>query len=212
MSLNTLNDIFFAVVERQQDSVMMYRQDGQWVSISSQEFFRRVIGLARALESWGISKGDRIAILSENRPEWALTDFACLLLGAVTVPIYSTLTGEQSVEILRDSGARIIAVSTEQQLQKLLSIRDRTAVEKILVMDDLNTEDAIPIHKLMKAGPVERDPKFETRARSVKPEDLATIIYTSGTTGTPKGVMLTHGNIASNISYSLQGFDLRPGE
>ena len=212
MSLNTLNDIFFAVVERQQDFVMMYRQDGQWVSISSQEFFRRVIGLARALESWGISKGHRIAILSENRPEWALTDFACLLLGAVTVPIYSTLTGEQSVEILRDSGARIIAVSTEQQLRKLLSIRDRTAVEKILVMDDLNTEGAIPIHKLMKAGPVERDPKFETRARSVKPEDLATIIYTSGTTGTPKGVMLTHGNIASNISYSLQGFDRRPGE
>src|SRR5437899_9473450 len=106
----------------------------------------------------------------------------------------------------------IIAGSTEQKMQKLLSIRDRTAVDKILVMDELNTEVAIPIHKLMKAGPVERDPKFETRARSVKPEDLATIIYTSGTTGTPKGVMLTHGNIASNISYSLQGFDLRPGE
>ncbi len=212
MNLHTLNDIFFAVVERRQDRVMMHRPHDQWVSISSQDIYCGVVAIARALQEWNISKGDRVAILSENRPEWTMTDFACLTLGAVTVPIYSTLTEEQTANALQDSGARIIAVSTEQQLQKVLSIRDQTAVEKILVMDDLNAAGAVPLHGLMKAGVAERDPEFEARARSIKPEDLATIIYTSGTTGTPKGVMLTHGNIASNISYSLQGFDLRPGE
>lgn len=212
MSLHTLNDIFFAVVERRQDCVMMHRQDSQWASISSQDIYCKVAAIARALHGWNISKGDRVAILGENRPEWTITDFACLTIGAITVPIYSTLTEEQTANALQDSGARIIAVSTEQQLQKVLSIRDQTAIEKILVMDDLNAAGTVPIRGLMKAGVAEHDPEFEARARSIKPDDLATLIYTSGTTGTPKGVMLTHGNIASNISFSLHGFDFRPGE
>ena len=135
MSLNTLSDIFFAVVERGHDCVMMDRRAIQWIPISSQEFYRNVTGVARALERWGVSKGDRVAILSENRPEWTITDFGSQLLGAVVVPIYSTLTGEQMAHILRDSGARIIAVSTEKQLHKVLSIQNQTGVENVLVMD-----------------------------------------------------------------------------
>jgi len=222
MSLHTLNDIFFAVVERDERVVMMHRQPIQWVSISSQEFYRNVTGVARALRQWGISKGDRVAILSENRPEWSTADFACLLIGAVTVPVYSTLTGEQTAHLLRDSGARVIFTSTEKQLQKVQAIRDRTPLEHVVVMDGVETAHAshmgrmmmghLPMSHSAQDGTRERDSELESQARAVSPNDLATIIYTSGTTGTPKGAMLTHGNMASNIDYSLRGFGVRGGD
>ena len=104
MSLRTLNEIFFAVVDRDDRVVVMHRRAIQWVSISSSELYQSVVGVARALRGWGISKGDRVAILSENRPEWTIADFACLLIGAVVVPVYTTLTGEQTAYILQDSG------------------------------------------------------------------------------------------------------------
>jgi len=103
MSLLTLNDIYFAVVERGDPRVMMVRESGGWIPISSRELQQKVGGVSRALAGWGISKGDRVAILSENRAEWTVADFACLLLGAVVVPIYTTLTAEQTAYILRDS-------------------------------------------------------------------------------------------------------------
>jgi long-chain acyl-CoA synthetase len=212
MSLQTLNDVFFAVAERDDRVVMMYRQPIQWVSISSQEFYRNVVGAACALRQWGISKGDRVAILSENRPEWPIADFACMLIGAVTVPIYSTLTGEQTAYLLRDSGTRVIFTSTEHQLQKVQAIRDQTPLEHIVVMDGVETAHASHMGRLMQGGSVERDPQLESQARAISPNDLATIIYTSGTTGTPKGAMLTHGNMASNINYSLRGFGVHGGE
>jgi long-chain acyl-CoA synthetase len=206
VSLRTLNDILFAVVERDARVVMMHRQPIQWISISSQEFYRSVIGVARALREWGIKKGDRVAILSENRPEWTIADFACLLLGAVVVPVYTTLTDEQTAYLLNDSGARAIFVSSEAQLQKVQAIQSRTPIEKIVVMDSVETAHAFPMHRLMNEGPPYRDPQFDALAQAVGPDDLATIIYTSGTTGVPKGAMLTHGNMASNINYSLADF------
>src|SRR5271169_1295643 len=119
MSLQTLNDILLAVCTSRRDRVMLQRQILGWVPISSAEIYRSVVGVARALESWGIGKGDRVAILSENRPEWTITDFAVLALGAVTVPIYATQTAEQTSYILSDSGARVLAVSTRKQLEKV---------------------------------------------------------------------------------------------
>ncbi|HET7206724.1 MAG TPA: AMP-binding protein, partial [Terriglobales bacterium] len=211
MSLQTVNDIFFSIVDRCQQRVMMHREAIQWIPISSQELYRNAAGVAQALSEWGIAKGDRVAILSENRFEWATADFAILLLGAVTVPIYSTLTAEQSAQILCDSGARVIFVSTEKQLQKVQAVQDRIPVEKIVVMDAVQTAHARHMQRLMSAGPPERDPAMDSRARSISSDDLATIIYTSGTTGIPKGVMLTHGNLASNIACSLQGFGVRAG-
>jgi long-chain acyl-CoA synthetase len=212
MSLRTLNDIFFAVVERDARVVMMHRQAIQWVSLSSQEFYRDVVGTARALEQWGIRKGDRVAILSENRPEWTIADFACLLIGAVVVPIYTTLTGEQTAYILADSGARAIFVSSEKHLQKVQTIQSHTALEKLSVMDAVETAHAFPMHRLMQQGPTNRDAEFDRSALAASPDDLATIIYTSGTTGTPKGAMLTHGNLAANINFSLAEFPLREDE
>ena len=158
------------------------------------------------LESWGIRKGDRVAILSENRPEWTITDFAALALGAVTVPIYSTQTADQTAFVLNNSGTRVIAVSTKSQLEKVLTIQRHTPIEKIMVMDAVETAHAVHMQGLMLHGPTGVDPEFNARAQSIAPDDLATIIYTSGTTGTPKGVMLTHGNMASNIACSMEAF------
>jgi long-chain acyl-CoA synthetase len=216
MSIVTLNDIFFAATERNLDRVMLYRQSGKWLPISSSDLQRKVAGTASALHEWGIRKGDRVAILSENRPEWSTADFAILLLGAVTVPVYATLTAEQTAYALRDSEACAVFVSTEHQLRKVQSIVSQTQVQKIIVMDQIQAPNdlAVPcvrMDQLMTSGGSTLEIEIDSIARSVQPEDLATIIYTSGTTGTSKGVMLTHHNMASNIAYSLLGFDMRPG-
>ena len=212
MTVQTLNEIFFGVVERNDRVVVMHRRAIQWISISSSEFYQSVVGVARALKEWGIQKGDRVAILSENRPEWTIADFACLLLGAVVVPVYTTLTGEQTAYILKDSGARIVFVSSDKQLLKVRNIQNQTVLERIVVMDAAETAHAVQMQRLMHDGPKERDARFDSAARTVAADDLATIIYTSGTTGTPKGAMLTHGNMASNIAHSLSGFTVRSGE
>jgi len=216
MSLSTLNDIFFAATAHNLDRAMLSRETGAWLPISSSEFRRNVAGTARALQQWGIHKGDRVAILSENRPEWSTADFAILLIGAVTVPVYATLTPEQTAYTLRDSGATVIFVSTEQQLRKVQTILAQTQLQRIVVMDQIQIPIGLPVpcalmSQFMTQGPSTLDPQTESLARSIQPDDLATIIYTSGTTGTSKGVMLTHGNMASNISCSLLGFDMHPG-
>jgi long-chain acyl-CoA synthetase len=212
MKPQTLNDIFSAIVERGHERVMLAREAGRWVPIDSQQFYQHVAGMARALRNWGVGKGDRVAILSENRPEWAVTDFASFQLGAVVVPIYATLTAQQTAYILCDSGAKVVVVSTDQQLRKVLSIKDQTAVERVVVMDPVDTDDAARMRQLMQEGPRERDPELDAGARAITGDDLASIIYTSGTTGTSKGVQLTHGNLTSNIMHSLEGFNVHPGQ
>jgi long-chain acyl-CoA synthetase len=212
MSLNTLNDIFFAVTGRNERVVMMHRQAIGWRSISANELYRSAVGVSRALLKCGITKGDRVAILSENRPEWTIADFACLLTRAVVVPIYATVTAEQVAYMLRDSGARAIFVSSEKQLEKVTSIRNQTPVKEIVVMDEVKNAETSPMQEWMRNGPSESDPRFETAASTANPDDLATIIYTSGTTGTPKGAMLTHGNMVANLNVSLADFPVGRGE
>jgi long-chain acyl-CoA synthetase len=207
----TLNDIFFAVAARENPRLTISKISGTWVPISSQQFRREVLAIARYLQSWGISRGDRVAILSENRPEWTMADFACLLLGGVVVPIYTTLTSQQTAYILRDSGARVILVSSKEQLQKIRSIQNETAVERMVSMNTAETTQVECWSDLVQVGSSESDARLEATARRLRPQDLATIIYTSGTTGTPKGVMLTHDNMASNLACSLQGFGIGPG-
>jgi long-chain acyl-CoA synthetase len=216
MSLATLNDIFFAAAERNLERAMLYRKEGKWHPISSSELKSKVAATARALEKWGVRKGDRVAILSENRPEWTIADFAILLLGAVTVPVYATLTPEQTAYTLQDSGATAIFVSTENQLRKVAAILPQTRISRIVVMDVADTPanlgvPCVGMNQFMPEGLTLLDPGIESFARTIQPDDLATIIYTSGTTGTSKGAMLTHGNMASNISCSLLGFDMHPG-
>ncbi len=199
-------------MERKHDRVMLVREASQWAPISSQDLYRVVAGVARGLSQWGLTKGDRLAVLSENRFEWAVTDFASLLLGVVVVPVYSTLTAQQTAYILCDSGAKVVFVSTEKQLEKVVSIKHQTAVEKVVMMDSVDTANAVPMQRLMQKGPAGRDAELEARARAIVPDDLASIIYTSGTTGTSKGVQLTHGNLTSNVLNSLSDFNIRKGD
>jgi long-chain acyl-CoA synthetase len=208
MSIQTLNDIFLVIAGRDQPRCMLRKTETGWHPISARDFAAKVSGVAEALQSWGIVRGDRVAILSENRHEWMVADFACMLLGAVVVPIYTTLTPEQTAYILSDSGARAIFISSQKHLDKILSILKTTAVEKIVVMDDVQNSSALKMSALME---LPGDPQIDVIGRSAQPEQLATIIYTSGTTGTPKGVMLTHGNMAANINYSLREFGFGDG-
>jgi len=219
MGIATLNDIFFAAVERKHDRMMLHREAGKWLPITSREFGQSVARTAHSLHDWGIRPSDRIAILSENRPEWPIADMASLLLGAVTVPLYTTLTAEQTAFVLKDAGCRAVFLSSDHHLHKVLSILPQTQIEKIVVMDPLEfTGDLAPfagrcatMRQLTLQGPADLGRELESRARSISPDDVATIVYTSGTTGTSKGAMLTHGNLASNIQCSMLGFSMHPG-
>ena len=213
LQLKTINDIFFLIATGPQPHAVAYMDTARaWQTFSGMQIYQRVRAFADALSGWGILKGDRIAILAENRWEWAVADFAALAMGAVDVPIYPTLTAEQIGVLLIDSGARVVVVSTRQQYDKVEAMRSQTAVEKVVLMDDEGVADAVLMSALLKDADrwgTERDTAFDRTAYDVAPDDLATLIYTSGTTGEPKGVMLTHGNIASNVNFSLAGFEIR---
>jgi long-chain acyl-CoA synthetase len=209
MNLRTLNDVFFTLVQRDSDRVMLSREGGEWKPISARQLCAWVYATARQLRSWGIGKGDRVAILSENRPEWAVADFACMLLGAVDVPIYATQTADQCLFALQNSEARVIFVSTHKQYEKISAIRSQSGLEFVVIMNDApDVADAVPMRSFLRNAPMDHDNELETSGQKIEPDDLATLIYTSGTTGTPKGVMLTHGNLASNINVSLDMYDL----
>jgi len=209
----------------------MYKEGGQWKALSRTKLYGMTAGVAAALRRWGISKGDRIAIISENRPEWTISDFAIALSGAVVVPMFPTLSPDQTKFLLQDSGARAAFVSTKKQLKKLLSIAGETGVQKIVVMDQPEGDQAggdrtgdeptgkdqcggvsvASMRDIMEHG-ASPDPEFESAASRITPDDLASIIYTSGTTGVPKGVMLTHENLATNIAFSLREYCVGPGD
>jgi long-chain acyl-CoA synthetase len=209
MSLRTLNDVFFNLVQRNSDRVMLSRESGEWKPISARQLRSWVYATARQLRSWSIKKGDRVALLSENRPEWAVVDFACMLLGAVDVPIYATQTAEQCLFALQNSEARVAFVSTRLQYDKLAAIREQCGLESIVVMDNApEIADAVPMQSWIENAPHDDDPELDAIGERIEPDDLATLIYTSGTTGTPKGVMLTHGNLAANINVSLDMYDM----
>jgi len=208
MNLRTLNDVFFTLVRRNSDRVALTREGDTWKTISARQLQSWVYATARQLQAWGIKKGERVILLSENRPEWAITDFACLLLGVVDVPIYATQTAEQCLFVIQNSEARIAFVSTRKQYDKLAAIRDQTSLECIVIMDDApELPDAVPMQSFLRDAPPGDDPALNVIGQNIDPDDLATLIYTSGTTGTPKGVMLTHGNIASNINVSLDMYE-----
>jgi long-chain acyl-CoA synthetase len=209
--LATINDLFRRVAAAAKPSAILWQDEfGQWQPISSDQIYQRVRALSQAFLSWGAQKGDRIALIGENRWEWAVTDFATLAIGAVDVPIYPTLTGEQIATLVQDAGCRIAVVSTRQQFDKLNAVRGQTSLERILMMDSAAvTEGAVAFSEVVAgadARGAERDPVFDALVRSIEPKDVATLIYTSGTTGEPKGVALTHGNIASNQNLAPVDF------
>jgi len=209
--ITTINDLFCRVAAAANSRAILWQDEfGQWQPISSDQIYQRTRALAQAFLSWGAKKGDRIAIIAENRWEWAITDFAALAIGAADVPIYPTLTGEQIAALIADAGCKIAVVSTRQQFDKLNAVRSQTQLERVVMMDSAAPpEGAVPFSQLMNGADdlgSERDPIFDALVRTVEPKDLATLIYTSGTTGEPKGVALTHGNIAANQSIAAADF------
>jgi long-chain acyl-CoA synthetase len=213
----TLVDLFFDAVERvDSDDAVRYRAGpGDWRSISHAEFLRRVRQTALGLESLGMERGDRVAILSENRPEWAQADYAALCTGITDVPIYDTLPPNQIAYILNDAGTRLIFVSTRDQLAKVEQIWDQVpSLERAVLFDgESDDERVLTLPALMDMGEeaeASRGSGFRERALSVSPDDIATMLYTSGTTGSPKGVLLSHNNIHSNVKAVQRMFTAGP--
>lgn len=208
--ISTINDLFRRVSTAANPRAVLWQDEfGHWQPISSDQIYQRVRALAQAFLTWGAQKGDRIALIAENRWEWVVTDFAALAIGSADVPIYPTLTGEQIADLIADAGCKIAVVSTRQQYDKLNSVRARTLLEQIVIMDSPAPDGAIAFSSILGDCDLrgsDRDPIFDALVTSVRPEDLATLIYTSGTTGEPKGVALTHGNIAANQNFAPQDF------
>lgn len=205
MTYKTLQDIFDERSQSQWADLpyIHYKtyRDRPYQSLSFGGFTSRTNAIAAALQSEGIQSGDRILITSESRPEWMITDFAAVLIGAISVPVFPTLTAKQTHYILDHSGAKVAVISSEYQLRKIIGGIESAFELKLVIV--LNSEVILPTHDRVKfvrfdSLEVTFAGKSANRANIVE-DDIATIIYTSGTTGEPKGVMLTHRNIVSNI-------------
>lgn len=205
MPEGTLVELFLDSVDRyNRPDAQLYRTAEGWQPISHRQLFDDVRALSAWLSQHGFERGDRIALLSENRPEWALTDYAFLCSGILTVPIYPTLPPNQIEYILKDAGVRAFFVSTREQSAKAFELAEAVGLEHVIVFDDVANLPPIgrPLSRVLEEGRRLRGPEAEFRdaALRARPDDVATLIYTSGTTGAPKGVMLTHNNIHSNIT------------
>jgi long-chain acyl-CoA synthetase len=212
----TLNQLLFEAIEKyNKPDAMQVRIGEQYTPVSHATLLERVRRVSYGLREIGIRRGDRVAILSENRPEWAVADFACLTSGITDVPLYPSLPAEQLAYPLRDSGAVAIFVSTEAQAAKIAAIRGEVpALETVIVFDSAAAKSAdVTLEELERRGAVGDSParaaEFRAEALRVEPHDLATIIYTSGTTGAPKGVMLSHDNIYSNVAATRNALVMR---
>lgn len=213
IDIRTINDILLRIGHRDDATVAMYRDGSDWKNISSRQLYGRVRALVELLQSWGIQRGDRVALVSENRWEWPVVDFAILAIGAVDVPLYQTLTPEQMGYSLRDSGCKAIFLSTKQQFEKLVNAGEIPTLERVSIFDSGDFPNTTPFADIMRRAPEleQPDAAFDALVAETTPEDLATIVYTSGTTGDPKGVMLTHNNLAQNLRHSTDGLRIQPG-
>jgi long-chain acyl-CoA synthetase len=212
----TLNHLFFDAVERYSTkrAALRYKAGGAWHDITHQELARRVHHAAVGLRELGIVPGDRVAILSGNRPEWAIADYACLTARCVDVAVHATLPPKQIAYILNDSGARAVFVEDRQQFEKIAAIRgELPTLQHVIAFGEVDENaDAESFRHLMQRGAAAeaRYPAYRREALAARPEDLATLVYTSGTTGEPKGVMLTHGNFTANVVAALAVLRLTP--
>ena len=214
MAADTLIGIFLDTVSSHRNPQQFMRKTAQrWESIPAERALSDVESLALALRELGVNRGDKVALLAENRYEWPLVDLAVVGLGAVTVPIYPTLTSAQVRFVVENSEARIAVVSSAAQLDKMLeAVAGPSQIQAVVCMDPAPARPGThAFDALVERGRAlsrEQPGAFRDAARAVRADDLATIIYTSGTTGEPKGALLTHGNITSNVWACRQVVEL----
>jgi len=203
--VETLSQLFLNTVKSYpKDNLILYKEEGRYLPISTDEFANRVKYFSLGLKELGLEAGDKFIVLSANRPEWIIADLANLCLGGITVPIYPTLVSEQIKYIIDDSDAKVVVCSDQEQWQKVETVKSElTKVTHYIILLSEAPEGVLTFADVMERGKkiAQENPElFEEMALRVKPDDLASIIYTSGTTGVPKGVMLTHGNFVSNVT------------
>ena len=200
----TLAELFRQAAKKlSRPDALNYKKDGEWRSISSAEMLDRAENIALGLYSLGLRKGDKTAILASNSPEWTLTDAGCQLAGIIDAPIYTTLAPDSVRYIINDSGAKVLFLENQECFERIKEILSECAsLEKIVFFESAEAENAISLKSLESEGAklkTQNPELINQLAEAVASGDVATLIYTSGTTGEPKGVMLSHSNLISNI-------------
>jgi long-chain acyl-CoA synthetase len=215
-----LNQLFFEAVERygSKRAAVRYKAGDEWRDIPHQELARRVRHAALGLLELGVKPGERVAILSENCPEWAIADYACLTARCADVPIYPTLPAQQITYLLKDSGAVAIFVQDRSQFDKIAAIRHELPTLRMVIpfvaVEGMANHGVVSFRELLQRGAAAEGkyPRYREDALAISPDELATLIYTSGTTGAPKGVMLTHRNFCTNVVAALQVLSITPSD
>lgn len=192
-------------------TAISYKKKGVYISQTYAEFYERVLLLARGLRRAGVQRGDKVAVFSENRLGWAISDFGIQSTGAITVPIYATNTGKQAAYVINHSGAKVVFVSTKGQYEKLLAVREKIPhVELVISYERFMGDRSFPVYTQYQLSDIEaplttqEKEEVERQIDAIRQDDIITLIYTSGTTGVPKGVILTQYNILCDCEYGMR--------
>ena len=220
MTATTIPEMFLSVCARYEGNpnkiAYTHRSEGAWHPLTHEEVREQVELFADGLLRYGLAPGERVGVVSENRTEWVVVDFAMAGIGIVDVPIFPTLTAHQEQFIFNNCEATAIIVSNAAQLRKVLEVWDEMPTVRLIITMNEHLSDnprIVSMQSVMERSraestPQERRTKFTTLASRVRSEDLLTLIYTSGTTGNPKGVMLTHRNLTANVDSALHTIDV----
>ena len=220
MEFKTMSEMFLNTTsEYSSKSLYYYKKDGDWIGIKGSDVKNTVRNISSGLRSIDVGLGDNVAILSTNSPRWAMSDFGIICNGSATVTVYPTLLPAQIEYILNNSDSKVVFVENQDQLNKINEIKDNlTTLKHVIVMDDSLSESTDDYSNFLdfldKGLKYEQNNNFSLAeiSKEIKEDDLLTIIYTSGTTGNPKGVMLTHKNLISNVIATINMADLKSSD